>query len=199
MPVHTIVWAKECYKLLFAEQVEESMLYEDTTSEDAETSTYMDAVLQYRQLLQSTREAGGEAAAAVVEAAARQVVQTLFVDEIAKQLGMDRYKTAQKTPTVLDASIVNTTEPAPSTLSLTTTQVWSPHQAVAEWMQICAVEAIAANNTMLPAFDKDDDMSMRFVTAASNLRSQNFGIELQSLYSCKGIAGNSKYTSKLRA
>jgi ubiquitin-like 1-activating enzyme E1 B len=35
------------------------------------------------------------------------------------------------------------------------------------------------------------DMAMRFVTAASNLRSRVFGIEpLQSLYSAKGIAGN---------
>ena len=42
MPVHTIVWAKELYKLLFADKLEESMLYEDPQGE--EPSTYMGAV-----------------------------------------------------------------------------------------------------------------------------------------------------------
>ena len=39
-------------------------------------------------------------------------------------------------------------------------------------------------------FDKDDALAMLFVSAAANLRSSVFGIELQSLYACKGIAGN---------
>ena len=39
-------------------------------------------------------------------------------------------------------------------------------------------------------FDKDDQLSMQFVTAASNLRSANFGIEMLSVFECKKIAGN---------
>ena len=49
MPVHTIVWAKELYKLLFG-VVEESMLFEDLNGE--EPSTYMAAVMKYRFLLE---------------------------------------------------------------------------------------------------------------------------------------------------
>jgi len=39
-------------------------------------------------------------------------------------------------------------------------------------------------------FDKDDNICMAFVCAASNLRSYIFGIDNTSLHDCKGIAGN---------
>ena len=39
-------------------------------------------------------------------------------------------------------------------------------------------------------FDKDNDLSMRFVTAASNLRASIFKIDTSSYYAAKGIAGN---------
>ena len=39
-------------------------------------------------------------------------------------------------------------------------------------------------------FDKDDDLAVNFVTAASNLRSQCYNIPLQSEFTIKGMAGN---------
>ena len=39
-------------------------------------------------------------------------------------------------------------------------------------------------------FDKDDALAMAFVTAAANLRAYVFQIPMESLYNCKGIAGN---------
>ncbi len=39
-------------------------------------------------------------------------------------------------------------------------------------------------------FDKDNEIAMRFVTAAANLRMHVFGITTQSYYEAKGIAGN---------
>lgn len=39
-------------------------------------------------------------------------------------------------------------------------------------------------------FDKDDQLAVEFVTAASNLRSHCFNIPMQSLFDAKGIAGN---------
>ena len=39
-------------------------------------------------------------------------------------------------------------------------------------------------------FDKDDEIAMRFVTAAANLRMMAFQIDPQSFYHIKGIAGN---------
>jgi ubiquitin-like 1-activating enzyme E1 B len=40
------------------------------------------------------------------------------------------------------------------------------------------------------AFDKDDSLSMRFVCAASNVRSRSFHIEAMSIHAAKGVAGN---------
>ncbi|KAK9916527.1 hypothetical protein WJX75_003754 [Coccomyxa subellipsoidea] len=39
-------------------------------------------------------------------------------------------------------------------------------------------------------FDKEDDLAVEFVTAASNLRAAAYGIPQQSLFNAKGIAGN---------
>lgn len=45
-------------------------------------------------------------------------------------------------------------------------------------------------HTSTVAFDKDNHLSMRFVTASSNLRAHIFSIETSSFYTAKGIAGN---------
>jgi ubiquitin-like 1-activating enzyme E1 B len=197
-PVHTIVWAKELYKLLFATKVEESMLYEDPAGE--EPSTYMAAVMEFRDLMMSRLEEQCVVSSVVdaVKTAAKKLVTTLYVDEIQKQLDLDRYKTAKKKPVTLDAAMIDAgmeQQAAPSSKSsYKHTDVWSREECVAEWvacLQDAANGAAAGESKVLPAFDKDDDLSMRFVTATSNLRSYLFGIEpIQSYYSAKGIAGN---------
>lgn len=40
------------------------------------------------------------------------------------------------------------------------------------------------------SFDKDNDLMVEFVTAASNLRCINYGIPVVNLFETKGIAGN---------
>ncbi len=40
------------------------------------------------------------------------------------------------------------------------------------------------------SFDKDDDLAVEIVTAASNLRAACYGIPAQSLFAAKGMAGN---------
>jgi ubiquitin-like 1-activating enzyme E1 B len=182
MPVHTIVWAKEFYKLLFGEKVEESMLFEDPNGE--EPSTYMESVLAFRQILQDGN-------AADKKPAAKTLIQKFYLDEIQKQLDMDRYKTAQKTPVPLDIALIEVAvnRPAPSsTGAYKQTDIPTQADCIAEFVA-CLEEA--QTGQVLPSFDKDDMLSMRFVTATSDLRSYVFGIEpIQSFYSAKGIAGN---------
>jgi ubiquitin-like 1-activating enzyme E1 B len=117
------------------------------------------------------------------------LIRALFIHEIQKQLDMDRYKTATVTPSVLDGTLLmsDSLVAPPTTLStFRTTDEWSAAECVAE-----LVDCISSKETKLPMFDKDDDLAMRFVTAAANLRMIVFGITpLQSLYSAKGIAGN---------
>ena len=187
MPVHTIVWAKELYKLLFHNKVEESMLYEDPQGE--EPSTYMGSVLNVRDLLKTL---GGKKEEELLTVAVGKLLENLYGAEIQKQLDMDRYKAAKMKPTVLDPVIVKvglsttTEETADSAL-------WTLAQCVGQFRDclLQASQTLAANGTVLEEFDKDDDLAMKFVCASSNLRSAIFGITpLQSLYSAKGIAGN---------
>ena len=179
MPVHTIVWAKELYKLLFGDKVEESMLYEDPASEDI--STYMDTVNKFRSMLVSDSFSQEERVQA-----AKDIITHMYIDEINKQIDMGRFKTAKKTPTPLDAADIETGTKTTYTEDYDTASVWSVVKCMEEFT-CCLLTEEMAN----PSFDKDDPLAMRFVTAASNLRSHVFGIEpLQSVYAAKGIAGN---------
>jgi ubiquitin-like 1-activating enzyme E1 B len=172
-PVHCIVWAKELYKLLFADKYADSMLHEGGGDEP---STYMDAVDHYRKLLKEKKQGKEE-----VTAAARIILE---------KISMDRYTTAQKTPTPLSPDVIATTiSPPTQQESYKTTTVWSQEECVAEFL-LCLAEAVDAPD-LLPAFDKDDPLAMKLVTAACNLRSSIFSISpLQSEYAAKGIAGN---------
>ncbi|KAL3907804.1 MAG: hypothetical protein SGARI_003359, partial [Bacillariaceae sp.] len=183
MPVHTIVWAKDLYKLLFHSKVEESMLFEDP--EGDEPSTYMAAATKLREGLSDESSASADD----ISKLSQEVIQHLYATEIQKQLDMDRYKAAKKTPKVLETDIIE--KGVSSTPPTSTTDIWSLEDSVSV-LAACIKEANdTPKNELLQEFDKDNDLAMRFVTAASNLRSSVFGIEpLQSLYSAKGIAGN---------
>ena len=197
-PVHTIVWAKELYKLLYHPQIEQSMLYEDDNAsteegQDSEPSTYMKHIHNLRPILETSYTS------MEVEDVAGQVLNALYETEIQKQLNMDRFKTAQKVPKPLSSTLITKLatslrlkqEPLPPTKRKTYqhTQVWSIEDCVLELLS-CITDS-SKMSVKLSEFDKDDDLCMRFVTAASNLRSYVFGIEpIQSYYAAKGIAGN---------
>jgi len=187
-PVHCVVWAKELYKLLFG-AAKESMLFEDTAASD-EPSTYMDKVGPPLDLDR----------AALVEYG-RAAVVALFRAEIEKQLQMDRYKTATKTPAPLplaavEAADIDTDRPpaAGSAGGWDRSALWGQERAaVAEIIGTIVdrwSDPKSRENIGNFEFDKDDVVAMRFVTAASNLRALTFNIPVQSMYETKGIAGN---------
>mmetsp|Transcript_31670 Transcript_31670/g.76663 ORF Transcript_31670/g.76663 Transcript_31670/m.76663 type:complete len:820 (+) Transcript_31670:195-2654(+) len=195
-----------------------------TTTAGGEKSTYMDAVNELRALLGIQSQAAAVQVASdsdqqqpslqcnnnddndtLLRTKAQQALAALFITEIQKQIGMDRYKTADKVPVPISPQDIarctdTTTIPPTARESRDNKLVWSPGECVSE-LASCFVEVAAQTHTSpdnggtqqqpLPEFDKDDDVAMRFVTAASNLRSYVFSIgPLQSLYDAKGIAGN---------
>ena len=216
MPVHCIVWAKELYKLLFGDKVEESMLFEDEDvgkeeeeeqkkdgndeEEDEEKeepsgpSTYMEPVTTLRNIL---RGGINDGAGKSVPDQAAAVLTALYATEITKQIDMGRYKTAAKVPAPLTPDDLTPDADQPSCRDgYDATDVWSKKDCTTELIG-CIVEAYQTYRSdqgasgVAPAFDKDDDRAMRFVTAAANLRQYVFKIDpIQSLYSAKGIAGN---------
>lgn len=179
--------------------------------ESGEKSTYMDLIVGLRLLLgvdtvsdeKKVLDLGDDAKRNEVLSKAQESLTALFVTEIEKQIGMDRYKTADKVPVPVsldDLAKCSTTItgdggeqhllPPTERKDYEPTQIWSPSDCIQE-LASCFLDVATSTNQPLPEFDKDDDMAMRFVTAASNLRSYVFQIDpIQSLYSAKGIAGN---------
>mmetsp|Transcript_95713 Transcript_95713/g.143373 ORF Transcript_95713/g.143373 Transcript_95713/m.143373 type:complete len:637 (-) Transcript_95713:292-2202(-) len=191
MPVHTIVWAKELYKLLCHSSLEESMLYEDEEGE--EPSTYMEAVKKVRKLIKAPNTATNSRSDHDQElaTAGAALLEALYHTEIQKQLDMGRYKAAKKTPTPLQYSLIEASSAEDNPNRNNTNAIWSIQNCLSEFQHLLQRATAAASTELLEAFDKDDDLAMRFVAAASNLRSHVFGIQpLQSIYSAKGIAGN---------
>lgn len=194
MPVHTIVWAKELYKLLFNPKVEDSMLFEDQSGD--EKSTFMDQILKLRSMICQNDV---QFTASDIRQAIGEVIIALYNTEIEKQIGMDRFKTAQKVPTSIPADVIQKIALDENLLAPSKrenykqTDVLPKEDCIAEAVS-CLVEAVSlgsSGSTLLPEFDKDDVLAMRFVTCTSNLRSYVFGIHpIQSYYSAKGIAGN---------
>lgn len=220
MPVHTIVWAKELYKLCFGRTVGDSMLFEDQTQEGAEPSTYMDLVMEFRSHVSATNNNDDDADdLGNLRTLTGKLFIALYNTEIQKQLAMDRFKTAQKIPTSVPVDMIQTvvsrmeqaTIPPPSQRDgYKSTDIFSMEMCVEELIA-CFMEGAAAvrrlaaassssssggddddsSTPCLPDFDKDDSLAMRVVTYSSNLRSYVFSIDpIQSYYSAKGIAGN---------
>ncbi len=171
---------------------------------EGEKSTYMDLVRQVRALLRSTEYSAGYSHIQQIIRSNKlrqlgpQLLFALFATEINKQIDMGRYKTAEEVPVPISWKDFSSAMEEPFTPptnwgSYQPTDIWSRHDCTAEIIH-CFLDAVSScddPNFPLPEFDKDCDMAMRFVTAASNLRSYVFQIEpLQSVYSAKGIAGN---------
>ena len=164
-----------------------------------EKSTYMESVENLRTLLgigsNDTPQSKDENHETNLRTAAKQALTALFVTEIDKQIGMNRYKTAEKVPVPISSSDLEhctATDMTPPTQrpNYKPTEIWTPSDCILEMIS-CFLQVSMSTSPPLPEFDKDDEMAMRFVTAASNLRSYVFSIEpIQSLYDTKGIAGN---------
>lgn len=189
-PVHCIVWAKECYKLLFGKP-SESMLFEDEAS-TGDKSEYMHAIAFPEKKDNQS-----------IVSFAKTLTIALFHNEVRKRIDMEVYKTAKSVPVPLDLetveaavrrveSIIAKSEQAPSAASRWDQQLWTVEDSVVEFLLsfVTIVNGKDASLIGQLSFDKDDLWSMKFVTAASNIRSSIFSIPLQSFHDAKGVAGN---------
>ena len=197
-PVHCIVWGKECFKLIFGDP-KESMLYDD---EEA-TGTAAD----YMKLLDIPKDISKSIDVVTYIA---KLLKALFHDDINKKIEMDVYKSAKSKPEPITEVMINkglknsidsvNNKSSSSSLLLLLSngsnnrveydrKKLSEDECVTEMIN-CILDAIKDDTIGKLAFDKDDDLAMRFVAAAANLRSSVFKIETMSLHDAKGIAGN---------
>lgn len=198
-PVHCIVWAKECFKLLFG-NTSESMLFEDSSL--GEVSSYMDVLELYRNSKSDIQMNS-------IINIGKDMLIALYHTEVEKKIDMDVYKNAKTKPVSTSINIfesaanialniinnVNKCNTRPSKCNNWDQNLWSDSDCAVEFM-LSLTEAINMkgddNSSLLGklVFDKDDDLAMRFVSAASNIRSRIFSIAPLNFHDCKGIAGN---------
>ena len=213
-PVHCIVWAKELFALFFyhGEPVDKSMLYEDPNGEEG-GSTYMDIVVANRPSITTTKDdddGDGNDDIPTKDQLMEYTLKSLealFITEINKQLGIDKYKGAKNAPQPLELNslqigVRSTVAPSltkSTDRTLYDSTVWSTEQCAAQILK--CVEEMYLNHKSRGRlregnveFDKDDPIAMNFVTAACNLRASVFGKNIpdgpQTLHDAKGIAGN---------
>ena len=193
-PVHCIAWAKECFKLLF-NKPSESLLFEQSTNQGddgvaVDDSTYMRFVRQFTD--------HSVASDTDLLSLSYDLLHALYAEEINKQIAMGKYKTAEKVPSAIPEQLfliaLATARSALAPLSGEPThrRRWdrpSTEDCLVEFLLTMCSLYHDANFGSLD-FDKDDLAAMRFLHAASELRSEVFGIQRMSLHECKGIAGN---------
>lgn len=176
------------------------MLYEDTVS-SGEPSTYMEHVNRLKESVEKNAE---EKEIIIVS---RHLLEALFQTEIEKRVAMDTFKTAKYLPKPLPEDVIE----AAMTLSSSSmekkkkkeeekedddTCLWSVEQAGAYFISSILFYSNSAKNGNSSSrlgsfvFDKDEDECMKFVAAASLLRSSIFFIPGLSLHEARGIAGN---------
>lgn len=133
-----------------------------------------------------------------------ELITALFHSELNKQIGMNIYKTSSTPPVPLDLkSVAEGCQLAREVFQRRSVglskrsgwerQMWSDAECVAELIA-CAQETLSSTEgtDLLGSyvFDKDNKFAMRFVTAASNIRSRIFHIAPMTYHDAKGVAGN---------
>jgi len=190
-PVHCIAWAKELlFKKLFGG--EDTDLVD--TSEEADEGGDGDAAAAAAAAAEAAPAAAaapplqrgeGEAAGAF----ARRVFSTVFCADVHRLLSMEALWKERAPPTPLEIEKLEMPEAA--SLHDVDRRAWSVAENAAAFVgSIERFYAERGDEVGAATFDKDDPIALDFVTSASNLRGEIFGIERQSRWSVKEIAGN---------
>uniref|UniRef100_A0A7S2RPC2 SUMO-activating enzyme subunit n=1 Tax=Mucochytrium quahogii TaxID=96639 RepID=A0A7S2RPC2_9STRA len=206
-PVHCIVWAKELFKLMFGNMAESMLSGNDDDAsaggaqEDAQDGEdqkeLQEKEKEIRSVIMSAVErpqGADQDDAEKLRAYAKRVFNAVFDNEIALKLKLrNGYKGAKKKPEPLSfEKAIALDESSGPASGLRDQRVLSIKECTE--MFVSTVEKMWSKDRREQigdaVFDKDDDLTLDFVMAASNLRSQVFDIERKSKFDVKGIAGN---------
>ncbi|KAI9373008.1 hypothetical protein BJX61DRAFT_408444 [Aspergillus egyptiacus] len=192
-PIHCIVWAKS---YLFPELFGTSELEteEFDYSADADNATEIENLQKEARALQEIRKSMGSAEFT------QKVFDKVFKDDINRLRGMEDMWKSRKAPEPL--SFEHLEEAAaniqPSICS-NDQKIWTVYENLVVFKDSLnrlskrlksMQKSEGGDPCPILTFDKDDDDSLDFVTAGANLRATIFGIEPQSKFETKKIAGN---------
>ncbi len=202
-PIHSIVWARSYLSPeLFGVSEDEETSGQLDTTEDADNAKEIQNLKAEAQALKRIRESMGN------DDFAKQVFDKVFKEDIDRLRGMEDMWKSRKSPVSLDyetlqsgASCIDTTISSDDQRTWTLIENFSVFKdsihRLSTRLKEDAVTIAAAVEAPNPSkikpiitFDKDDPDTLDFVTSASNLRSHNFSIPLQSKFTVKQMAGN---------
>lgn len=185
-PIHCIVWAKS-YLLaeVFGEGSTDAKEL-DFSSED-NNSDELDDIKKETEALKKIRTAIG------TDGFAKLVFEKIFTSDIEVLRSMkERWSKARPAPIVLEFDELSK-KPSNILSSPSRDQaIWTAPDCFAIFLDSLhrlAIRKTRGKETAID-FDKDDDDTLEFVSAAANLRSYVFGIEPQSKFDIKQMAGN---------
>lgn len=192
-PIHTIVWAKS-YLLpeLFGVSEDAAM----DASESANDPEEMRKLKGETEALRKLRDDMG------ADDFAKKVFEQAYTKDVDRLLSMEDFWKNKRKPTPLNYDdLIAQSGNLDASIARLDQEVWSLPQtfvvfrdALARLAKRFADEKAAMLKDDAPApeieFDKDDEDTLDFVTAAANLRSSAFNIELKSKFDTKQMAGN---------
>ncbi|RDW85741.1 hypothetical protein BP5796_04066 [Coleophoma crateriformis] len=196
-PIHCIVWGKS-YLLseIFGTSEDESK--EMDHSEDSENAIEIEKLRQESQALKKIKEAMG------TSEFPQLLFDKVYKDDILRLRSMEDMWKTRRPPEALDyATVLKTAEESAlvkEDVIKDGQRIWNLEENLLVFKdslerlsaRLQAEKAVATADSAEPVimFDKDDDDTLDFVAASSNLRSLIFGIECKSRFDIKQMAGN---------
>ncbi|KYQ93777.1 sumo-activating enzyme subunit 2 [Tieghemostelium lacteum] len=188
-PIHCIVWAKMLFGRLFGVADESNAVTDMDDNLVQGDPEKPETVVRDTQL--ATEKAKGYK---------QWVFHKIFytdIDKLSRMKEMWKDKSPPK-PLLLDSQLNNgdnsnnttTTTNGESNHQLKDQKLWSLHENITMFLE--CLDRLKERNEKDGSltWDKDDEWSMNFVTAASNIRSSIFGIPMKSKFDVKSMAGN---------
>eukprot|EP00112_Aurelia_sp_Birch-Aquarium-sp1_P014752 Seg32.4 transcript_id=Seg32.4/GoldUCD/mRNA.D3Y31 product="SUMO-activating enzyme subunit 2" protein_id=Seg32.4/GoldUCD/D3Y31 len=195
-PVHCIVWSKHLFSQLFGEADADAEVSPDTedpelnegqnTDKKSENNDEDSSEIKRR----STRKWAEE-----VNYDPERLFTKFFFSDVNYLLSMDKLWKKRRPPTPLPWKNALNSENEEfidkSTINDNINRVWSVKEC-AEIFGKCLenLQKKLESSREFLVWDKDDEIAMDFVAAASNIRSHIFGIPMKSRFTIKSMAGN---------
>lgn len=185
-PIHCIVWAKSyLFPELFGTSEEDS---NDVAVTDADNAEEVVKLREEAQALKKIRSLMG------TNGFAQAVFDKVFYDDIERLRSMSEMWQSRSPPEPLkfdqlklDDELVKRGQ----SLAVQDQRVWSVEENLAVFCySLDTLSNRAQAGEQVIDFDKDDKDTLDFVSAAANLRSQVFGIPMNSEWEIKQMAGN---------
>ena len=195
-PIHCVVWAKDMLlKRLFGDPEAPSDL--DAAAEEGKEDAAQVEVARRLDSKTFFKKREGENATEY----GRRIFERVFSTDIVELLKIEDLWKSRKPPRPLNLSdlmpepqpiVDKTAGSASRALGLQDHQaMWTPAQCTAVFIEATRQYFETRKDAIgCTEFDKDDPLAVDFVTAAANLRSYNYGIQPQTLFNTKGMAGN---------